>query len=121
MLYEAVLSSAATVLSAFACDHAAGGFAIGFALGFITKWLLSLLRSRGAKAPEEMALTLAMAYLAFYLANAPGTSHTPPPPSLPPYPCNPPAPQATTVPVKGKKSADFCMLASMLQSLHLAS
>ncbi|KAL3141541.1 Son of sevenless 1, variant 2 [Trebouxia sp. C0010 RCD-2024] len=50
---------------------AAGGFAIGFALGFITKWLLSLLRSRGAKAPEEMALTLAMAYLAFYLANAP--------------------------------------------------
>ncbi|KAL3155128.1 Son of sevenless 1, variant 2 [Trebouxia sp. C0009 RCD-2024] len=50
---------------------AAGGFAIGFALGFITKWLLTLLRSRGAKAPEEMALTLAMAYLAFYLANAP--------------------------------------------------
>lgn len=50
----------------------AGGFAIGFALGFITKWLLRLLRSRGAKAPEEMALTVAMAYLAFYLANAPG-------------------------------------------------
>lgn len=40
--------------------------------GFVTKWLLSLLRSRGAKAPEEMALTVAMAYLAFYLANAPG-------------------------------------------------
>ncbi|DBA77107.1 hypothetical protein WJX77_005031 [Trebouxia sp. C0004] len=51
---------------------AIGGFAIGFALGFLTKWLLSLLRSRGAKAPEEMALTVAMAYLAFYLANAPG-------------------------------------------------
>lgn len=55
-----------------ACVDTAGGFAIGFALGFITKWLLRLLRSRGAKAPEEMALTVAMAYLAFYLANAPG-------------------------------------------------
>ena len=54
------------------CDLRAGGFAIGFACGFVTKWLLSLLRSRRAKAPEEMALTVAMAYLAFYLANAPG-------------------------------------------------
>lgn len=52
--------------------HTAGGFLIGFAFGFLTKWLLSILRSRGAKAPEEMALTVAMAYLAFYLANAPG-------------------------------------------------
>ena len=54
------------------CEYAAGGFIIGIGLGFITKWLLSLLRSRGAKPPEEMALTVAMAYLAFYLANAPG-------------------------------------------------
>ncbi len=64
----------------------AGGFAIGIALGFLTKWLLSLLRSRGAKAPEEMALTVAMAYLAFYLANAPGTALCPLPSALCPLP-----------------------------------
>ena len=67
------LDAAAALYYQLACTGAAGGFAIGIALGFITKWLLSLLRSRGAKAPEEMALTVAMAYLAFYLANAPGT------------------------------------------------
>ena len=66
--------AAAALHHQLACADSAGGFAIGFALGFITKWLLGLLRSRGAKAPEEMALTLAMAYLAFYLANAPGAS-----------------------------------------------
>ena len=54
------------------CCPDAGGFAIGIAFGWLTKWLLTLLRSKGAKAPEEMALTVAMAYLVFYLANAPG-------------------------------------------------
>ena len=66
-------AAAAALCRQLASAASAGGFAIGYALGFVTKWLLSLLRSRGAKAPEEMALTVAMAYLAFYLANAPGT------------------------------------------------
>lgn len=62
--------------------HDIGGFGIGIAFGWLTKWLLTLLRSQGAKAPQEMALTVAMAYLVFYLANAPG--HTT---ALPHYAC----------------------------------
>ncbi|KAK9828685.1 hypothetical protein WJX72_001519 [[Myrmecia] bisecta] len=51
---------------------AGGGLLIGLACGVVTRGLLKWMRQRGAKPPEELAITLAMAYLSFYLANAPG-------------------------------------------------
>ena len=50
--------------------HCAGGLVIGLAFGVATRLLLKLMHRKGHKAPEQLALTLAMAYLAFYTANA---------------------------------------------------
>eukprot|EP00884_Botryococcus_braunii_P001577 jgi/Botrbrau1/1141/Bobra.0162s0032.1 len=52
---------------------AAGGAAIGYAFGLVTRLLFKFLHRRtGHSAPEQLALTLGMAYLCFYLANGPG-------------------------------------------------
>ena len=37
----------------------------------LTRLSLKLMHRKGHKAPEQLALTLAMAYLAFYVANSP--------------------------------------------------
>ena len=50
----------------------AGGLIIGLISGYITSWLLKFMHQRGMKAPEQLALSLGMAYLTFYVANAPG-------------------------------------------------
>lgn len=49
----------------------AGGALIGFACAIATRLILKWMHRRGHKAPEQLALTVAMAYLAFYLANGP--------------------------------------------------
>lgn len=49
----------------------AGGLLIGLAFGLLTRLSLKIMHSKGHKAPEQLALTLAMAYLAFYIANSP--------------------------------------------------
>lgn len=49
----------------------AGGALVGFACALATRLILKWMHRRGHKAPEQLALTVAMAYLAFYLANGP--------------------------------------------------
>lgn len=49
----------------------AGGVVVGFVFGVATRILFKLMHRRGHKAPEQLALTVAMAYLCFYVANAP--------------------------------------------------
>lgn len=49
----------------------AGGALVGFACAIATRLILKWMHRRGHKAPEQLALTVAMAYLAFYLANGP--------------------------------------------------
>ena len=49
----------------------AGGLLIGLAFGLLTRLSLKIMHSKGHKAPEQLALTLAMAYLCFYIANSP--------------------------------------------------
>ena len=49
----------------------AGGALIGFACAIATRLILKWMHRRGHKAPEQLALTVAMAYLAFYIANGP--------------------------------------------------
>ena len=56
----------------------AGGLLIGLAFGAATRLLLKLMHRKGHKVPEQLALTLAMAYLAFYIANAPCKRMWPP-------------------------------------------
>ncbi|KAK9835845.1 hypothetical protein WJX74_009233 [Apatococcus lobatus] len=52
---------------------AAGGLAIGIAFGLVTVQLLKALKWRGlAQPPQELSLSVAMAYLCFYAANGPG-------------------------------------------------
>lgn len=54
----------------------AGGLAIGLAFGLVTIQLLKALKWRGlAQPPQELSLSVAMAYLCFYAANGPGTGH----------------------------------------------
>lgn len=53
-----------------------GGALIGYAFGVATRYLLKWLQNRGAKPPQELAITLAMAYLAFYVANSPAVAGT---------------------------------------------
>lgn len=49
----------------------AGGFCIGIAFGVCTRTILRFLQRYGATAEQQIALTLALGYLAFYTANAP--------------------------------------------------
>lgn len=44
---------------------------MGFVFAYATTWLLTWLRRMGAKPPEVLTLTVAAAYLAFYVANGP--------------------------------------------------
>ncbi len=44
----------------------AGGALVGFACAIATRLILKWMHRRGHKAPEQLALTVAMAYLAFY-------------------------------------------------------
>ena len=46
---------------------------VGFVFGVATRLMLKIMHRRGHKAPEQLALTVAMAYLCFYVANAPCT------------------------------------------------
>ncbi len=48
-----------------------GGACLGLAFGILTRLVLKFMHRRGHKAPEQRALTVAMAYLAFYVANGP--------------------------------------------------
>ena len=51
----------------------AGGLLIGIAFGVVTVQLLRALKWRGlAQPPQELSLSVAMAYLCFYAANGPG-------------------------------------------------
>ncbi len=50
-----------------------GGVVLGLLFGLATRLILKLMHRRGHKAPEQLALILAMAYLAFYVANGPCT------------------------------------------------
>lgn len=44
---------------------------LGLAFGILTRLVLKWMHRRGHKAPEQLALTVAMAYLSFYVANGP--------------------------------------------------
>ena len=50
---------------------ASGGVVLGLAFGVATRLVLKLMHRRGHKAPEQLALIVAMAYLSFYVANGP--------------------------------------------------
>ena len=50
---------------------AAGGVCVGLAAGWLTRRLLRALRWHGASASQEVAASIAIAYLCFYAANAP--------------------------------------------------
>ena len=49
----------------------AGGVLIGLAFGVAVRWLLRFLRRRDAGRDQQICLTLAAAYLSFYIANSP--------------------------------------------------
>ena len=44
---------------------------IGLAFGVAVRWLLGWMRQRGAGRDQQICLTLAVAYLSFYVANSP--------------------------------------------------
>lgn len=44
---------------------------IGLAFGLAVRWLLGWMRSRDAGRDQQICLTLAVAYLSFYVANSP--------------------------------------------------
>ncbi|KAL0054880.1 hypothetical protein WJX82_003714 [Trebouxia sp. C0006] len=48
-----------------------GGMLIGLAFGVTVRWLLSWMRQRDAGRDQQICLTLAVAYLSFYVANSP--------------------------------------------------
>jgi NhaP-type Na+/H+ or K+/H+ antiporter len=50
---------------------ATGGVCLGLLCGVATRLVLKWMHRRGHKAPEQLALTVAMAYLVFYVANGP--------------------------------------------------
>ncbi len=45
-----------------------GGFCFGILFGFVTRQVLKIIKRGGHRAPEQLALSLAMAYLVFYTA-----------------------------------------------------
>ena len=49
----------------------AGGMLIGFGFGVAVRWLLRWMRQRDAGRDQQICLTLAVAYLSFYVANSP--------------------------------------------------
>ena len=52
----------------------AGGVGIGLLMSVLTRLLLKFIHRRGHKAPEQLTLTIAVAYLTYYfgqLAGAP--------------------------------------------------
>ena len=55
----------------------AGGFVIGIVFGWLTRQILKIIKRSGHKAPEQLSLSVAMAYLTFYIANGPGRSPIP--------------------------------------------
>lgn len=57
-------------LSHRACVSA-GGMLIGLAFGVAVRWLLRWMRQRDAGRDQQICLTLAVAYLSFYVANSP--------------------------------------------------
>ena len=56
---------------------------IGLAFGVTVRWLLSWMRQRGAGRDQQICLTLAVAYLSFYVANSPANVSGQPFPSCP--------------------------------------
>ncbi len=53
------------------CPFIAGGALIGFGFGVCTRLLLRIMRRWGATSEQQIAITLAGVYLAFYTANSP--------------------------------------------------
>ena len=53
------------------CSPLAGGMLIGLAFGVGVKWLLKWMRRKDAGRDQQICLTLAAAYLCFYIANSP--------------------------------------------------
>jgi len=47
------------------------GFLMGYAFGFLTRMMLRVMRRFGAGRDQEVALTLAMAYLAYWVTSSP--------------------------------------------------
>lgn len=50
----------------------AGGFAFGLAFGWVTQMMLRYMRRHGLGREQQIALTLAMGYMVYYVANSPG-------------------------------------------------
>ena len=65
----------------------AGGLGIGLAFGIACRYVLRFMRNMGATIDQQVSLTLALAYLSYYTANAPaavsGGSCNPPSASRP--------------------------------------
>ena len=60
----------------------AGGLGIGLAFGIACRYVLRFMRNMGATIDQQVSLTLALAYLSYYTANAPaavsgGSCNTP--------------------------------------------
>ena len=50
----------------------AGGVGIGLLMSVLTRLLLKFIHRRGHKAPEQLTLTIAMAYLTYYFGQLAG-------------------------------------------------
>ena len=50
----------------YSCCGTAGGLMFGLLFGWVTRQVLKFIKRGGHKAPEQLALSLAMAYLVFY-------------------------------------------------------
>ena len=52
--------------------RAAGGVGVGLAMSVLTRLMLKFIHRRGHKAPEQLTLTIAMAYLTYYFGQLAG-------------------------------------------------
>ena len=69
--YVSVWSQALSCMPRHRGCAAPGGAAIGLAFGVATRLVLKWMHRRGHKAPEQLALTVAVPFLSFYVANGP--------------------------------------------------
>ena len=53
------------------CSAGAGGLGIGLAFGIACRYVLRFMRYMGASIEQQISLTVALAYLSYYTANAP--------------------------------------------------
>lgn len=51
---------------------AAGGVGVGLAMAVLTRLILKFMHRRGLKAPEQLTLTIAVAYLTYYFGQLAG-------------------------------------------------